>query len=106
MINQEESIPLCFRCEHRAVYLTELKLDEKFPHQPRSECGDISKGVYSCYMFQPVKPVILEANKGDKRPRTAGWLFSAREHAAGLADFKLKVKIIGNKLIKYWSDYD
>ncbi|MFA5158575.1 MAG: hypothetical protein WC451_05335 [Patescibacteria group bacterium] len=98
MVNKE-IIPLCFRCEHQAEYLS-----SKGQHCPRLECGDVNIGVHSCYMFMPVKPVILEPDKGDKRPRMAGWGISAREHAIGLANFVLKViRIRNKKLIIYWS---
>ena len=61
---------LCWRCEHRAVF-HEQKI------QSRYECGQ-NMAVGSCYMFQPVKPVILKRSKGDKRPLFAGWGIAAR----------------------------
>lgn len=69
----------------------------------RLECGDATIGCHSCYCYQPVKPLILEPDKGDKRPRMIGWALSAREHAVGIADFVLKATKIRNKqIVLYW----
>lgn len=60
---------LCWRCEHRALF-------HEGKGQSRYECGQ-NTAVVSCFMFQPVKPVILKKEKGDKRPMFAGWGVSA-----------------------------
>jgi hypothetical protein len=76
-----EYIGLCHRCEHRAKYLEDYerakqKLIEQgrrdeipnlFVHRPRCECG-LDQAVHSCYMYQPVKPLVIEKKR---RRRTA-----------------------------------
>lgn len=55
---------LCFRCEHRARFL-------EGNGRPRYECGEVGKSKMSCYMFLPIKPVIMErlySEKEDPRP--------------------------------------
>jgi hypothetical protein len=104
-LDDTKNIPLCFRCEHRARHLTDIAHGAKPAHRPRYECGDINMGVYSCYMYEPAKPVILEANKGDRRPRIAGGLLSAREHGVGVADFDKSIEIVNKRkkhCIVYW----
>jgi hypothetical protein len=63
---------MCFRCEHRARFL------ETKTWQPRAECGDVDKSKHSCYMYKPVEPVILQVQKGDKRPVGGPALIAAR----------------------------
>jgi hypothetical protein len=67
---------LCFRCERRAEFL-------ESGHGPRCECKDRDKAVSSCYMYRPVRPVVLAANSGEKRPVVAGSMLSGRSHAVG-----------------------
>ena len=93
---------LCYRCNHRSQYLDSLKGDNPLEHRPRSECGDIETSKYVCYMYEPVQPVILKKQKGDKRPRFAGWMLSAREEFVGLADFVLDLKKVKDGSILYW----
>jgi hypothetical protein len=71
--------PLCFRCEHRAKSL------ETKAHAPRCECGDVHCGKHSCYCYEPVKPLVIEPDKGERRPLFAGWMLSGRGHAVGVA---------------------
>ena len=59
------SLGLCFRCEHRARHLQDKT------YQPRCECGMTMCAVWSCYMYQPVKPLVLE--KSDKRDPRPCW---------------------------------
>ena len=57
---------LCFRCEHRAHYLEGLRKGKD--HAPRFECSQIESCVHGCYMFRPVKPIVIKQRKGDNRP--------------------------------------
>lgn len=68
---------LCHRCEFRARFLESTE-------QPRMECGG-THSVYSCYMYRPVKPLLLRKNKGDNRPISPPML-SARMHNVGLPE--------------------
>lgn len=77
-----ESIPLCHRCEHRAVFL-------EIASGPRWECQQTFP-VCSCYMYRPVIPLVLQKVKGDRRPLLTGTLFSARTHAVRLAKVRLR----------------
>ena len=80
---------LCYRCQHRVQYLESL--DETFPHSPRFECGLITESKSSCYMFEPVKPVIVKKQKGDKRLLNPGYM-GARFDYVKEADGKLEIK--------------
>jgi len=57
---------LCYRCEHRVNFL-ENKIAS------RCECGTIESSVCGCYMYEPVKPVVLKKNEDDTRPQFAGY---------------------------------
>ena len=63
---------LCYRCEYRAQYL-------ETGRRPRYECGLIEESKYSCYMFIPVKPLLIEKNEGEDRPITLD-ILSGRFH--------------------------
>ena len=86
---------LCFRCEHRALWL------ETKTHRPRYECGDAQNGRYSCYMFSPVIPPVLEPDKGEKRPLGAGWGIAGRGHAIGLPVVIPYLKAKGKSVLIY-----
>jgi len=75
--------PLCYRCEHRAIYL-------ETGHAPRCECGGTG-AVIGCYMYRPVKPVVTCPRSGDKRPQYRGWMFSGRMKGIRIADGKYKL---------------
>ena len=84
--------PLCYRCEHRARYY-ETKSG------PRCECGLVDMAVGSCYMYDPVMPVMLKKNDGDSRPMFAGRMLSARSHGVRLpvpGEFK-EVRIVSHR---------
>lgn len=98
----EKSIGLCFRCEYRVRFL-------ETGSGPRCECGMTGQSSYSCYMYTPVKPLIITQDKDDKRFPLAPWMISARCHAIGIADVFLTADIkMGNgkkkidKFVKYW----
>jgi len=101
---EEKSVGLCFRCEWRARYF-------ETGSGPRMECGTTTRSSYSCYMYTPVRPVVLVANEGDKRFPLTLWMLSARCHADGLANVFLAADIIKgnkkkNKYLKYWLPID
>jgi hypothetical protein len=50
---------LCFRCEHRARFLEDRSGE---PPRPRYQCGETTRAVCSCYMYEPVAPLILVAD--------------------------------------------
>jgi len=79
---QPQPLPLCHRCEHRAVFL-------ETGHGPRYECQQAG-AVASCYMFRPVIPLVLHRDKGDRRGLMDGCMWSARAHAVGHAKVRLR----------------
>jgi len=91
----EEKKGLCFRCEHRARYL-------ETGSGPRCECKSEKTAVCGCYMYTPVKPVVLAVNEGDTRPQFAGSMISARSHYVGIADGKLALKKYKDGSAMYW----
>ena len=102
MSEKEKDLSLCFRCNHRA-----RNLETNGRHQPRVECGDQDRSKWSCYMYQPVRPLVLERNdKGlkekDLRPLAPGY-FSTRFHPVKLADMELALESIDeNTVVVYW----
>jgi len=93
---------LCFRCENRARFLESSRQGD--PDRPRFQCGDPTYSAHSCYMFQPVKPVVTWPNDPkDKRPRFAPAIISSREAAAVIPKCRLKIKRYGKKgAVLYW----
>lgn len=90
---------LCHRCEYRFQH-------RETGHGPRFECGG-EGSVYSCYMCEPVLPVILERNEGEKREVDVPYLFSARCHGKRKAnkyrDVELAIlKYKDGSCLKYW----
>lgn len=79
---------LCYRCEHRAVFL-------ETGDRPRFECGTERSASSACYMFLPCKPIAVTPVPGEKRPVFAGWMFAGRVHAVGLvADERIRLKLV------------
>ena len=66
--------PLCYRCEHRAVGMEEGR-------GPRHECWHDGAKV-SCYMYKPVRPLVLEAD--DERDITLPPMLAGRAHSTRL----------------------
>lgn len=94
-MSDPKPIGLCHRCEHRARHFEDGS-------QPRCECGG-SGAVYSCYMFEPVRPPVLIRCEGDTRPLAAPWCISARAHADGLAEGALHLRDLGSgRVVLYW----
>lgn len=90
---------LCFRCEHRALFL-------EGKGQPRCECGEINNQVCACYMFKPCMPVIttvLEYPGMAKRPRFSSPMLSSRERGVELYGGQLHaVRIDKKKACLLW----
>lgn len=82
-----EGTGLCYRCEHRAVYL-------ESGFKPRFECGT-AKTVHGCYMFMPTKPVVVGPIEGEKRPIFGSPFIAGRVQSHGLVpDERLRLKLI------------
>jgi len=87
---------LCHRCEYRAQFF-------ETGRRPRYECGDSTSNKYGCYMYRPVKPVVLKADKDDKRPQFGPWFLSSRSYFVRVADeMVLDMKEIKEGNIIYW----
>ncbi len=84
----------CYRCEHRAQFL-------ETGSAPRHECKQTDKS-YGCYMYQPVRPVVIASNEGDDRPIAAGAMFSARCHGVRIAEGIYKSKEYEDGLVIYF----
>jgi len=97
---KKEMYGLCFRCEYRAEYLHDkLNAGENvFVHSPRCECG-MTGSVHSCYMYRPVRPYIIKANKGERRGLTLPWMISGRAHAIGVAKTQYVAKKVKEGLV-------
>ena len=86
---------LCFRCEYRAKYLEE-------GGGPRFECQVPESSVVSCYMFKPVKPIIVKPKEGDNRPLSLNY-FSARvERMKDSVELELKGQQLEKGVLIYW----
>lgn len=94
---------MCFRCQHRVDCLEGASA-------PRCECDDFEHSKYTCYMFIPIKPVVLtKLDPSDKRPQFGPWTVAARSRYVGEVteeEFELALKQ-GNKTeakgtIVYW----
>lgn len=98
-INEKNELKkgLCFRCEYRAIFL-------ETGIQPRCECGMTNMCKFACYMYIPVKPVILQPlNKDDKRPRFCGALSSRERFVGVLKKGELKLTMINKTdACLYW----
>ena len=86
---------LCFRCEHRARFL-------EMGDRPRYECGNVESCMHGCYMYLPVKPVILKQDEDDNRPQFGPVWFSSRSRYVGLPNMKLSLKHSDSGNLLYW----
>lgn len=94
----EHRIGLCNRCEWRARHI-------EAGHGPRCECQDIGKSVYSCYMYKPVMPVVLEKNEQDKRPMFGSYMLSARSHGRLPSELEVEInvkQVTKKEWVLYW----
>lgn len=90
-----KSIGLCFRCEHRALFH-----EEKI--QPRCECSMTNCAVHSCYMFKPVRPIVLkQLDKKDKRPMSLNY-FSCRVCGKKTEDLKAQMIKVKEGFLVWW----
>lgn len=100
---------LCYRCEHRAKYLEKLSEskhsdEEMYVPRPRYECGEIDKAVNGCYMFKPVKPIVIKPRDGDSRPITLNMLSCRVERVDDVKiELELRSEQINNSVIFYWA---
>lgn len=79
---------LCYRCEHRAVFL-------ETGDRPRFECGMERSASPACYMFLPCKPIAVAAIEGEKRPMFGPPVIAGRLQSHGLVpDERLKLEFI------------
>jgi hypothetical protein len=87
---------LCHRCEWRA-------LNRETGSQPRMECGGTTSK-YSCYMYRPVQPCCMEADRNDNRPIFGPAMVAARMHRVGLAELQLTLhQDKRGRLALYWA---
>lgn len=92
----DKYIGLCHRCEHRVRHL------ENNSYQPRYECGQ-SFAVHSCYMYIPVKPIIIEPDEGETRLILTGWAFSGRYHGVVISEnIELSLEKEDKGFLLYW----
>jgi hypothetical protein len=95
----EEKKGLCFRCEYRARFY-------ETGQGMRCECHTPEMCVHSCYMYKPVMPVIVEKNKGDRRPQFAGAMISSRSHFVKIAESDMTLKSGKEGSVLYWVPKD
>ena len=85
---------LCHRCEHRAR-------NKETGMAPRYECG-ITETVFGCYMYEPVRPLIIRKQKGDKRPLLLNALSARVERMDRQPEITLIGKRVPGGLLVYW----
>lgn len=93
---KKEVTALCHRCEWRAQH-------RELGHAPRYECG--TRGaVWSCYMYKPVCPIIIQKNDDDQRDMFAPYMVSARSHRVGLAEENMDIDVmkLDSGYVMYW----
>jgi len=99
MKKEETPVSLCFRCDHRAVFLEQ-------GYGPRCECKDTSLSVHGCYMYRPVRPVTLRRSATAHRfqPVLGPSMIAARMQSVGLwedAQLGVAVKRRKGKAVEY-----
>lgn len=86
---------LCWRCQYRAEAM-------EGRGQRRMECGSPGTAVGSCYMFKPTYPLVMRADKGDRRPVHGPAMISARAHAVRELNCICRgIKVRGG-VVAYW----
>ncbi len=87
---------LCHRCEYRARFLEDGL-------GPRYECQQAGRSICGCYMYRPVRPVVLKPRAGDKRPAGGPWAIAARCDYAGIwPELELRGAWIAGELHLFW----
>ena len=104
---------LCYRCEHRAVFLEESgkakRADSKENHyvpRPRLQCGDIELSSIGCYMYKPVKPVVVTASDpDDPRPIFGAPIIAGRVQAVRPVgdEVELSIEKVDDGVFVYWT---
>lgn len=100
-MSEHNYVGLCYRCQHRLDFLEKGR-------QPRCQCGDIDKAVGSCYMFKPIKPLIIvpfESEKrieGLKRPLFGPAAFAGRKSGYEPNNVKLDVIEQEDGFLLHW----
>lgn len=89
-----DSVGLCHRCEHRAEFL-ETGMGSRY------ECGQ-TFAVGSCYMYAPVRGVVLVRDKGDRRPLGGPTMIASRAHAVALAPGSYVLRKVRNGYAVYF----
>ena len=84
--------PLCYRCEHRA------RAYEK-GMAPRFECGNLDHAVVGCYMYEPVRPVVLRRDAGEKRGMSWPAVVRARSHGVRVAEGENVMTQVGDEYV-------
>ena len=96
---EERDKGLCWRCEHRAVA-------HETGSGPRCECKDFSTAYCGCYMYRPVRPLVIKAityGRGpDIRPLGGPPMIAARANRVGIGDVELAGTEDKNGLFMYW----
>ena len=86
---------LCFRCEHRAMFL-------ETERRPRMECGDVAKSVSGCYMYRPPRPVVISPREGEERPIFIAPAFAGRAKFVCIADGEYVLKQQAGGFVPYF----
>ncbi len=86
---------LCQRCEHRACFF-------EYGHAPRSECKDIESAVMGCYMYKPVRPIVIKPRENDTRPMSLGILSCRVERVNVKPELDLIANEHGEGVLVYW----
>ena len=68
-------------------------------YHPRYECGLPMGAVSHCYIYEPVKPLVLAKAKWERRPFPAGAAFAGRVLATGVAKCELAITRKGRKVV-------
>lgn len=68
---------------------------------PRWECQQ-TLAVCGCYMYRPVKGVVLKEDKGDRRPLGGPAIYSARAHGVGLSPGRWTMRRVRGGYATYW----
>ena len=86
---------ICICFAYRAKYLEEGS-------GPRFECSVPTSSIVGCYMFQPIKPIVIKPREGDNRPLSLNY-FSARvERVDASPELELKGEETENGMLVYW----
>ena len=92
---EKQNLGLCYRCESRAKFLEE-------GHGPRLECSEITQSKYSCYMFNPVKPIPEQSNEGENRAITGCYLSGRSHRSDANIHFTKVIECIDGNIVKFW----